>query len=172
MATVLATNDAVVAALEAGTLKEHLHANLELKSSWHKDHGCDISALGNKLSAGSSRFVIGVSDTGTCTGKDETWARGVEQTVSNHLNNFLSPVQAVKSLECRSTASGWIVLIEVIDPGTVVYWEQEAYKAVGTTSQRMSPAEVMELTIDLPPFVTPRLTKLAPLPDGPRVNSY
>ncbi len=150
MSTVLATNDAVVVALEAGTLKEHLHANLELKSSWHKDHGCDISALGNKLSAGSSRFVIGVSDTGTCTGKDETWARGVEQTVSNHLNNFLSPVQAVKSLECRSTASGWIVLIEVIDPGTVVYWEQEAYKAVGTTSQRMSPAEVMELTIKRP----------------------
>ena len=75
-------------------------------------------------------------------------------------------MQAVKSLECRSTASGWIVLIEVIDPGTVVYWEQEAYKAVGTTSQRMSPAEVMELTIDLPPFVTPRPTKLTPVQAG------
>ena len=31
---------------------------------------------------------------------------------------------------------------------------------------------VLKSGVDLPPFVTPRLTKLAPLPDGPRVNSY
>jgi hypothetical protein len=79
METVLATNDAIVDALEAGTLKEHLHANLELKSSWQKDHGRDISALGNKLSAGSSRCVIGVNDAGTCTGKDETWRVGLNK---------------------------------------------------------------------------------------------
>ena len=88
MATVLATNDAVVAALEAGTLKEHLHANLELKSSWHKDHGCDISALGNKLSAGSSRFVIGGGDIGNSHGTRDTWGCGGSATAPYQFDNF------------------------------------------------------------------------------------
>lgn len=140
----------LVVELRARTLVEHRHNNVELKESWQEHHGRKISALANRLENASSFLVIGVTDTGEALGRNESWAKQVEQVVSQHLNQYLDPVQACRSVECLDTGGGWLVAIICHNPGAVVYWHGTAYKSAGTTLQELRPEEVLELTIKLP----------------------
>lgn len=131
-------------------LVEHQNPNIEVKSSWDKKYGQDLSALGNKVDVPAMFCVIGINDSGVVLGQDENWARNVEKTISQHLNQYLDPIQACKSLTCHDTGRGWVVVLYMLNPGAVVKWESAAYKAAGTTSSKMLPEEVMELTVRLP----------------------
>jgi predicted HTH transcriptional regulator len=136
--------------LASGTLVEHLHENLELKSSWKEDNGERLSALANRLELECGWMIVGVNDEGLLVGRDENWAKSTEEVISQHLNHRLDPIQAHTTLSCVQVNHAWIVVLCVKSPGAVVYWNGVAYKRAGTTIQEMKPEEVLELTIRLP----------------------
>ncbi|MBK7688223.1 MAG: hypothetical protein IPJ35_04315 [Elusimicrobia bacterium] len=142
--------DQVVAELKNGTLLEHRHSNIELKEDWDHKHGKDISAYANRLNSDLHFQVIGVNNSGKVVGKDEKWAKKTEEVISQHLNKDLQSTQAIKEIKCFPVEGGWIITITIQNPGAVVYWENQAYKAAGTTSARMTAEEIMDLTIKLP----------------------
>ena len=115
-----------------------------------KKYGQDLSALGNKVKERATFCVIGIDDKGNVLGKEEGWARGNEQTISNQVNQWLDPCQTCRNITCHDTGRGWIVILSLANPGAVVKWDAVAYKAAGTTSARMVPEEIMELTVQLP----------------------
>jgi len=146
----LKNTDDVISSIEAGTISEHLHQNLELKEQWDQKHGNKLSALANKLDQISCLLVVGVSDTGKVVGKDEKWAKQTEENISQHINKLLDPIQACKKIECRDTGRGWIVVITIQNSGEVTYWGDHSYVAAGTTTKQMTPEEVLQLRIQLP----------------------
>src|SRR5437879_12309719 len=103
---VLKTSDDVVAAIETGNSREYLHLNLELKEKWAQDHGDKISALANKVDQTTTFLVVGVSDDGTLTRRDETWAKQTEAVLSQHVNHNLDPRQSCKAITCTETKAG------------------------------------------------------------------
>jgi predicted HTH transcriptional regulator len=136
--------------LRAGALREHRQSNLELKESWTRDHGRKLSALANRLEDQPAWVFVGVTDDGRLVGRDEKWARTTEQIMSQQLNQYLDPSQACTRIGCHDLDGRWVIVLALENPGAVVKWEAAAYKAVGTTMQVMTPAEIMELTVRLP----------------------
>lgn len=132
------------------SLLEHKFQNLELKRGWDKDYGKNISALGNKIGVRISWMVIGMDDNGNAAGKDEQWAIQTSQNISQQLNSFLDPIQTCSGINSYNLNNGWIVVIKINNPGTVVKWERFAYKSSGTTISFMSPEEILQFTIELP----------------------
>jgi predicted HTH transcriptional regulator len=147
---VLKTTEDIISELCSGQLQEHRHHNVELKESWDKKYGKDISALGNKIQECLFWLVIGVKDDGSIAGMTEKKARQFEQVVSQHINDYLDPVQACTKVSCHDIDGSWIIVICIKNPGDVVYWDNAAYTASGTTSRDLKPDEILELRIKLP----------------------
>lgn len=133
-----------------GGLAEHRHTNIELKSTWTIDHGRKISALANHADQSFKWLVVGISDEGTLLNRSESWARQTEQTLSQQINDNLSPSQACAGISCHEVEGSWLVVVKVSNPGDVVYWADRAYQAAGTTLAELSPAEALKLRIRLP----------------------
>ncbi|HAB50615.1 MAG TPA: hypothetical protein DCE80_00300 [Ignavibacteriales bacterium] len=146
----ITSKEELIEQLKDNKLLEHRHNNVELKSDWTKNYGDKISGYGNKRDTRNTWLVIGVDDAGDFTEKTEAWARNTEQAISQHMNTFLDPIQTCQGIECCEINNKWIIIIRIKNPGSVVYWEKEAYKASGTTISKMTPEEIMKMTIDLP----------------------
>ncbi|MGN7494876.1 hypothetical protein ACTHPF_27305 [Paenibacillus sp. SAF-054] len=131
-------------------LLEHSYPNVELKREWKKSVGEEVSALGNKLTHESFWLVIGVEDNGKLSKKNDKWVKQTEESISQQFNACLDPIQTSQSITCHCVNDSYIIVIQIINPGSVVRWEQIAYKASGTTVSKMVPEEEMELTIKLP----------------------
>jgi hypothetical protein len=132
------------------TLLEHRAGNVELKSSWDQENGKKISAFANRTSTMPCWMCIGIADDGTLCGRDEIWAKATEQRVSQHLNQYLDPQMTCLGISCHECEGQWFVVIKFGNPGSVVYWNNSAYKAAGTTIEIMTPEEIMQLTVALP----------------------
>ena len=146
----LTTEQEVLEAVGTGRLTEHRHAGVELKSSWAQDHGRKLSALGNHLDHAPRWMVIGLSDNGELKKRPEDWARSTEQTLSQHVNDKLSPTQACTAITCHEVDGSWLVLVKLQNPGDIVYWDDRAFHGSGTTIAELSPVDVMKLRIRLP----------------------
>lgn len=133
-----------------GKLKEHTFPNVELKRSWDQKNGEKISGLGNRIENGVSWLVVGIEDNGSFAGHDEPRIIKEEEKVSQHINQYLDPVQACSEVKAFEISGKWILVIKVVNPGAVVRWNHTAYKKAGTTIVAMRPDEEMELTITLP----------------------
>jgi predicted HTH transcriptional regulator len=145
------TSDDLLVLVEAGKLREFSTEGVELKRSWKQDAGKKISFLCNKVLTGSAWLIVGVEDSGLPSGFDETWAKNTEQEISQHLNQYLDPIQSICSLSCRCLSTkNWVVIIELANPGMVVRWNGKAYHGTGTTLEEMSPEQIMALTVSLP----------------------
>lgn len=133
-------------------VKEHLNQNIELKSSWHQDHGKKISALCNKINDGKKFLIIGVADDGVPVKNNEAWLKQTEEQISQHLNQYLDPVSCIHIFKTyyNDNESCGLIILELINPGAVVYWNKNAYKAVGTTKDIMEPDEILALSTRLP----------------------
>ena len=143
--------DELVRAIEEHRLLEYTSRGVEFKRSWQQDYGKKISFLANKSLAESCWVVLGIEDDGTPSCRDQNWAKSTEEAVSQHLNQYLDPIQCVLALTCRALSTGeWMVIIQICSPGTVVRWNGKAFKGAGTTLLEMTPEEVMELTVSLP----------------------
>lgn len=149
MHTIKNTPD-ILLALKAGTLKEHLHSNLELKEDWQQNHGQKISALANKIHNLVSFVVVGISDQGVIVGRPEKWAKSTEEVISQHINQNLDPVQCCHGIECHDTGLGWVIIVAIKNVGEVVYWGSSAYVASGTTLKQMEAEAILQLRLQLP----------------------
>jgi predicted HTH transcriptional regulator len=136
--------------IEEGTLQEYTTTNLELKKSWSQAVGKKISAFANNILESPIWLCIGIDDNGNISGHNESWAKNTEETISQHLNQYLDPQITCSSITCHSNESGWFITVLYENPGAVVYWNNKAYKGIGTTTQEMNPAEIMKLTVALP----------------------
>jgi len=141
----------VLMAITDGRIREYLKTNVELKRSWGQPHGKKISFLSNKNLFVPSWLVIGIDDDGVPAGHDEAWAKQTEELVSQHLAQYLDPIQSVTAVQSRQLySSAWILVLEIVNPGVVVRWDSKAYIGAGTTLREMTPEEIMELTVTLP----------------------
>lgn len=147
------TKSELLTAISTCNLKEHSSHNVELKRSWDSKHGKKISSLCNKTAYDKMWFIIGVDDNGILYGHDESWAKTTEEAISQNLNSKLDPLLACESITCEVIDAKWFIVIELRNPGAVVKWEGSPYKALGTTSEKMSPEEAMQLTIELPGLI-------------------
>src|SRR5687768_18415241 len=95
----ITTLDQLKQELAAGTCLEHRHTNVELKATWDQEYGKKISANGNKVGEGVCWLVLGVSKDGVLLGKDDKWLKQTEEHVSQHLNQYLDPLQASGRIE-------------------------------------------------------------------------
>ncbi len=145
--------DDVLIAIRNGSIKEHLHNNIELKEDWAQKHGVKISALANKLDQIFNFLVIGVDDLGSLANRDEKWVKRTEEIVSQHINQNLDPVQACKNIAARDIDGQWVLIVTIENPGEVTYWGNHAYQAAGTTVAEMEPDEVLKLRIQLPGLI-------------------
>jgi predicted HTH transcriptional regulator len=140
----------IISKINSKTLLEHCFDNLELKSNWNRDCGKKISALGNKNMEGPSWLCIGINDSGDIGNNSESWVKDTEEIISQHINQFLDPCQACKTISCHELDNKYFIIIHFENPGAVVYWDKKAYKTSGTTILEMQPEEIMGLTIKLP----------------------
>jgi predicted HTH transcriptional regulator len=137
---------------------------VELKSNWKQDYGHKASALANKHHQPRSWLIIGVDDSGCLLNQNEDWARQQEQSISQHLNEKLDPEQACVAVHTSKIDGAYVVIIELTNPGEVVYWGANAYSASGTTIHKMEPEEILELRLQLP--------GLSDLTKQPQTDSY
>ncbi|MSM40135.1 MAG: hypothetical protein GJT30_11000 [Geobacter sp.] len=140
----------VIELITRGKIQEHLNRNVELKSSWKEEHGHKISSLGNKLDIECAWLILGIDDKGNLLAKDDSWAKSTEETVSQHINNKLDPIQACKGIQACEINGAFILILELRNPGDVVYWGENAYGAAGTTVSRLAPEQILELRLKLP----------------------
>lgn len=140
----------IISKINEGTLLEHQYDNLELKSSWDQDCGRKISAFANKNLRELSWLCVGINDIGEICNNKESWAKTTEETISQHVNQYLDPQQACQSISCHKLNDKWFIIIQFNNPGAVVYWNKKAYKTSGTTISEMEPEDIMGLTVTLP----------------------
>jgi len=140
----------VLQAISDGNILEHLKNNVELKSSWKQEHGHKVSAFANKLDVRRAWIVLGLSNDGVPCGRDQNWAKQTEEMVSQHLNEKLDPLQSCRFIHTRTINSSAILILELENPGDVVYWGTDAYGASGTTISKLEPHQILELRLKLP----------------------
>lgn len=143
------TKEQICHNLEANKLTEVTQSAVELKSTWQQANGKDISAIANQLGNQGGWLIVGVDDTGLGLNKDHNWLTTTEQQVRGHINQYLSPTWAAV-VHGVKLSCGHVLLIEIQNPGDVVYWNDKAYKLVGTSSIEMKPDEVLYLSMQLP----------------------
>ncbi len=85
--------------IAAGAVTELKVAGIELKRSWTRDTGHDISALANTLNLQNRYAVIGVDDSGSLANHNEQWLEQEEKRVANHIFHYLSPQSALVRIE-------------------------------------------------------------------------
>jgi predicted HTH transcriptional regulator len=140
----------VVEAISKGTILEHINNNVELKSSWKQEYGRKVSAFANKLDLERSWVVLGVGDDGIPIGCDLNWSKQSEETVSQHINERLDPFQACRFIHTCDVNGSSILILELQNPGDVVYWGTDAYGAAGTTITKLEPEQILKLRLKLP----------------------
>jgi len=144
------TEEELVERLRSSSLTEIDASNVELKRSWDQEYGKKISAFSNRATSDNHWLCIGVCDDGSLAGHNASWAKKTEEIVSQHINKFLDPKITCLGITCHETVGKWFILIQFANPGNVVYWNNSAYKAAGTTIEVMTPDEAMQLTVALP----------------------
>ncbi len=146
----LPTREEIKSKIEQGVISEVLVQGLELKSKWDQRYGKDISAIANQYNRQGGWLIIGVDDKGNLAGHDHDWLKKTEQLVSNHVGQYLEPDWCVAEIFGDQINGSYFLFIKINSPDSVVYWNGNAYKLVGTTSPQMTPAEITDLTIMLP----------------------
>lgn len=139
----------ITTALE-GNLQEFRFNNIELKRDWRKDYGKKICAIANKVNKNILWLVVGIEDDGSLSLQDEKWAKKTEEVVSQHINQYLDPVQTCLDVCCRNVDGSWIIIITLQNPGIVVRWDNVGYTASGSTIKELNAQEILEMTLSLP----------------------
>jgi len=144
------TMEEILSLISEHRLQEYRATNIELKSSWDQDNGKKISAFSNRISDFPHWMCVGIADDGSLCGYNESWAKRTEEIISQHINKCLDPQIACLGISCHQLDNKWFILIKYSNPGSVVYWNNSAHKAAGTTIELMTPEEIMQLTVSLP----------------------
>ncbi len=162
----------LIDAISQKQLLEHIQGNVELKESWERKHGEKLSALGNKIQNKCGWLVVGVDDDGNLCRRNIEWAKSCEEIISQHLNDKLEPIQSCKSINCVEVDGSWIIVIEIRNPGDIVYWGKEAYGGTGTTIKILDPDQIIELRVALPGLLDYSAQPVPSVYDGQIVSEF
>jgi len=124
------------------------NAHIEFKSQWHQSFGQSISAIGNEDKGGW--LIIGIDDKGVLLGKDSGWVKKQETQIENHISQYLEPNSTVQSISIETLDHKKFILIEIINPKSVVFWNGKPHKRVGTRTEEMNSGEKQELELKRP----------------------
>ena len=136
--------------MKASRLHEIDYPYLELKSTWDQKYGKDISAIANHESLQGGWLIIGIDDKGSLLHHHKQWAKKTEEEISQQINQFLSPYQAIKDVIVKKIRSSYCIFLDIQNPGDVTEWKGEAYRRSGTSSTRMKSDEHIALAMKLP----------------------
>ena len=89
--------------------------------------------------------MVGISDEGSLLGCSEEWARQTEQSISQHVNDKLTPSQSCVAITCHEVNGSWLVLVKVHNPGDVVYWDDRAYRRCRNDNRGVEPYRCDEI---------------------------
>ncbi len=129
-------------------ITEFSYTNVELKSSWKQDDGKKISGMANRKVKETCFLIIGIDDKGNYLNQSERWVKETEKNISDHFNQYLDPPFTCAKIACvRCIDLTYVVVIQIVSPGVLVFWNKKPYKMAGTTALEMSPVESMELTV-------------------------
>ena len=144
------TIDDLVSKILAQNLREFTSERIELKSNWDKNYGAKISAIANHESLLGGWVIVGVNDKGILQNNDEKWAIKTESSISNQIDQFLSPFHSVRNVVSKNLNGKYCIFIEVCNPKDVTEWDGRAYKLVGTSCIKMKADEKLALSMKLP----------------------
>lgn len=142
------TKDQIIKRLSEGSLKENEY--IELKEQWAQENGKVFSAIGNANKKGW--VLVGVNDKGEILQNSDKDLNRQKSHIENHIDQYLDPSATVQSISIESIEQKKFLLIEVINPNSVVSWNDKFYKKIGATSTEMSPSEKQQLELDRPGF--------------------
>ncbi len=144
------SKERLVEAIKARSVSEIKYSKIDLKSSWDKKHGKDISAIANHHDKKGGWIIVGIDDNGNIVpNADHGWAKKQESVISSSISTYLSPDYTVVNISVEEIDNHFIIFIEIRNPDDVVYWDHKAYKLIGTASPQMSPDEILELSTKL-----------------------
>ena len=66
-----------------------------------------------------SWLCVGINDSGEICNNNESWAKTTEETISQHINQYLDPQQACQSISCHKLNNKWFIIIQFKNPGAV-----------------------------------------------------
>ena len=132
------TKEQIIKKISSGKLLEFLIPNVELKSSWRQEYGKDISAIANHFRKEGGWIILGINDDGTLSEWDDKTLIKTEPQVTNHINEYLEPNFKNVIITGEIIDSSHILLIEIIPIDEIVYWNEKAYKLLGTSSPEIT----------------------------------
>ena len=133
---------------------EFLNDNIELKSSWNEEHGKKISGLANKTIDSPRFLIIGLDDNGNYSKENSKWIKSALHEIENHVKQHLYPIQACKNiLPIEIEKDKYILVMEIINPGIVVYWKSKAYYMNATSVSELEISDIHALNLKLPGII-------------------
>ena len=128
------TKDRLLKELFTGQLRES--ETIEFKEQWTQNSGKSLSAIGNGEKRGW--LIIGVNDDGHLLDKDSQWAKKQQHQIENHIIQYLEPNSTVQTISVESVNNRFCLFIEIINPNSVVSWNQKFYERSGSSIFEMS----------------------------------
>ncbi len=136
----------VLKALSNSSLTES--ETIEFKQKWEQHHGKGISAIGNSNPKGW--LIIGVKNNGDLLDQHLENLEDQKNKIENHVNGYLKPSATVQHISIETINNKQCILIEIIDPGYPVAWNNKFYKRTGSHTSEMSPGEKKALELKRP----------------------
>ena len=140
------TKEYILKELSAGLLVEG--RAVEFKQAWEQAHGKNISSIGNTNSIGW--LIIGVNDKGALLNNSLEKLKKQQGKIESHIRTYLKPSSAVQNISIEAIKNKKCILIEIIDPGHPVSWNNKFYKRMGAQTEEMSPGEKKALELKRP----------------------
>ena len=141
------TKEGVLEKLSAAQLVEG--ETIEFKQTWIQDYGKSISSIGNRENS-RGWIIIGVSDKGQLIDNDLGEFQKKKEQIESHIREYLNPSSTAQHISIEDVKNKKCIVIEVVDPGYPVSWNNKFYKRISSTTQEMSPAEKKALELKRP----------------------
>ena len=123
---------------------------VEFKREWNQDCGKSFSSIGNGNQEGW--MIIGIEDNGVIIDSSNQQIKEQKQQIENHITEYLEPSSTVQSISIQSLEEKYFIVIEIIQPNSIVSWNQKYYKRTGTRNDQMSDGERKKIELERPGF--------------------
>lgn len=137
----------ILAQLQQSKLSES--ETIEFKSVWDdKNKGRGLSAFANQQRGGW--LLVGVNDEGQiCSQLGQLKKQKIR--IEQQISFLLAPSSAVQAVSIEAlNKNQHVLVVEVINPGSLVAWDGVCYKRVGANTKKMSPGEQKVLASQRP----------------------
>ena len=121
---------------------------VEFKETWEQANGKTISAIDNGENRGW--LLVKINDKGCLLTDSLKELKEQKDKIENHIREYLSPSSTVQHISIETIGNKKCILIEIMDPGSPVSWNQKFYKRIGSQTSEMSPGEKKAIELNRP----------------------